>query len=98
MGLRCYFRNRLKTGLSERNCLEKESQKGPEMKTISAMCTALENKREAALGYADALEEKITVIGKLFSVSSQSVWAICVLQRCAAIEHQCTRRSEMLEK
>lgn len=163
MELRRYFRNRLKTAISERNYLEKQSQKwssdenkyqqwidanneeeqtryisktldtliswmehdvlnkaGPTKKErrdlydfiviefkklellephrISAMCTTLENKREAALGFVDVLEEKFTVISKQFSVSIQSVWAMCVLQRCQAMEHQYTQRSENLEK
>ena len=163
MELRRYFRNRLKTAISERNFLEKQSQKwsGDENKTqqwiganddvekthympktldtliswlehdilnkagptkkerrerydfivvefkklerlephrISAMCTTLENKREAALGFVDVLEEKFTVISKQFSISIQSVWAMCVLQRCHAMEHLYTQRSETLEK
>ncbi|MFT5083805.1 MAG: hypothetical protein ACI9Y1_001855 [Lentisphaeria bacterium] len=49
------------------------------------MCTTLENKREAALGFADVLEEKFTVTRQQLSVPIQSVWAMRVLQRFHAI-------------
>ncbi|MFT5085370.1 MAG: hypothetical protein ACI9Y1_003429 [Lentisphaeria bacterium] len=62
------------------------------------MRTTLEKKREAALGFADVLEEKITAISQQISVPIQSVWVMCVLPRCHAMEHQYTQRSETLEK
>jgi hypothetical protein len=45
------------------------------------MCTTLENKREAAFGFVEVLEETFMVISQQFSVSIQSVWAMCVTAR-----------------
>ena len=40
---------------------------------ISAMRTTLENKREAALGFVDVLEEIFTEISQQFSIDIQTV-------------------------
>ena len=65
---------------------------------ISAMRTTLENKREAALGFVDVLEERFTEISQQFSIDIQAVWSMCALQRCQAMELQYTLRSDILEK
>ena len=64
---------------------------------ISTMRTTLENKREAALGFVDVLEDKFTVISQQFEVDIQTVWSICLLQRCHAMEYQYTLRSGSIE-
>ena len=63
---------------------------------IATMQITLENKREAALGCVDVLEVKFAAIGNPFSISMESVWSMCVLQRCHAMEHQYVLRSELL--
>lgn len=64
---------------------------------ISTMRITLENKRDAALGFVDVLEEKLTLIGQQFSIDIQTVWSMCLLQRCHAMEHQYTLRSALIE-
>ena len=64
---------------------------------ISVMRITLENKREAALGFVDVLEVKFAAIRDQFSISMESVWSMCVLQRCHAMEYQYVLRSELLE-
>jgi len=64
---------------------------------ISVMRITLENKREAALGFVDVLEVKFAAIRDQFSISMESVWSMCVLQRCHAMEYQYVQRSELLE-
>ena len=64
---------------------------------ISKMRTTLENKRDAALGFVDVLEDKFTAISQQYEVDIQTVWSICLLQRCHAMEYQYTTRSESIE-
>ena len=52
---------------------------------VSVMRITLENKREAALGLVDVLEVKFAAIRDQFSISMESVWSMCVLQRCHAL-------------
>jgi len=49
---------------------------------IKALRVTLTEKRDIALAYCDALEEKFRVISQTYSCSLESIWDICELLRC----------------
>lgn len=65
---------------------------------ITSLRITLENKRDAALGFVDVLENKFIAVGEHFSVDIQIIWGMCLLQRCNAMELNYTHRSVPLEK
>ncbi len=64
---------------------------------ISPVRTTLENKRDMALGFADVLAEKFTLLSKHFSLPIQAIWAMCKLQRCQHSSDQYYFRSLTLQ-
>lgn len=65
---------------------------------IATLRVTLENKRNAALGFVEVLDNKFVAISEQFSVDIQTIWAMCLLQRCKALELNYTHRSAPLEK
>jgi hypothetical protein len=65
---------------------------------ITSLRITLENKRDAALGFVDVIENKFIAISKHFSVDIQIIWGMCLLQRCNAMDLNYTHRSAPLEK
>ena len=64
---------------------------------IMAMRITLENKREMALTFSDALDEKLKLISQQFNVPVDTVWAVCELHRCAIDGDQYAIRSVPLQ-
>ena len=65
---------------------------------IATLRVTLENKRNAALGFVEVLDNKFVAISEQFSVDIQTIWSMCLLQRCKALELNYTHRSAPLEK
>jgi hypothetical protein len=49
---------------------------------LKKLCVTLKDKRETALAYCDALEEKFKVIAQTHHCSVEIIWKVCELLRC----------------